>query len=301
MTELGNRLKEARLAKNMSLDDLQVATKIQKRYLIGIEEGNYSMMPGQFYVRAFIKQYAEAVGLQPEEIFEQYKSDIPSTINEDIPEKISRVQSRKNISSGNSKVFDILPKLLIALFVIGAAAALWYFYIQKDSNDSGIDTSDNKGNEEVKIEVSKDFAKDSDKKTKENETIEEDNSSKDEVTEETEVEPPKQEISVAESSGRKTVYELGNADKFELKVASTGETWVSIANEKGASFFQGTLTKGGNESQTFDFSNETEAVIKVGKSTETEIYINEEKIKFAIDPAQSVTQEITIRYLPSNE
>ncbi|MFL6517543.1 MAG: helix-turn-helix domain-containing protein, partial [Bacillus sp. (in: firmicutes)] len=56
MTELGNRLKEARLAKGLSLDDLQSMTKIQKRYLIGIEEGNYASMPGNFYVRAFIKQ-----------------------------------------------------------------------------------------------------------------------------------------------------------------------------------------------------------------------------------------------------
>ena len=64
MTELGARLKEARLAKGYSLEDLQEITKIQKRYLIGIEEGNYSIMPGSFYVRAFIKQYAEAVGLE---------------------------------------------------------------------------------------------------------------------------------------------------------------------------------------------------------------------------------------------
>ena len=61
MTELGKILKEAREAKGLSLDDLQQITKIQKRYLIGIEEGNYDMMPGKFYVRAFIKQYAEAV------------------------------------------------------------------------------------------------------------------------------------------------------------------------------------------------------------------------------------------------
>ena len=36
MTELGTILKEARIAKNLSLDDLQEITKIQKRYLIGI-------------------------------------------------------------------------------------------------------------------------------------------------------------------------------------------------------------------------------------------------------------------------
>ena len=53
MTELGTILKEARIAKNLSLDDLQEITKIQKRYLIGIEEGNYSLMPGKFYVTSF--------------------------------------------------------------------------------------------------------------------------------------------------------------------------------------------------------------------------------------------------------
>ena len=80
LTELGNRLKEARLVKGLSLDDLQEITKIQKRYLIGIEEGNFSSMPGKFYVRAFIKQYAEAVGLEPEEIFEKFNSEIPNTV-----------------------------------------------------------------------------------------------------------------------------------------------------------------------------------------------------------------------------
>ena len=77
LTELGAHLKEARLAKGYSLDDLQEITKIQKRYLIGIEEGNYSIMPGSFYVRAFIKQYAEAVGLDPEKLLDNYRSDIP--------------------------------------------------------------------------------------------------------------------------------------------------------------------------------------------------------------------------------
>lgn len=300
MTEIGRILKEARLAKGMSLDDLQTATKIQKRYLVGIEEGNYSMMPGQFYVRAFIKQYAEAVGLQSEELFEQYKSEIPSTINEDIPEKLSRVQSRKNIASGNSKVFDILPKILIAVFVIGAIAVLYYFISQKDSGDSTKEPIENNSNEQVSLAESENFTKDNDKDSGlTDDTDEEDTKNNDE----TEVVPEqiKQEITVLESSGKMTVYELKNADKFELKVVSTGETWVNIANGKGFSFFNGTLKKANNDSQTIDFSKETEAVLTIGRSTETEIYVNDEKLEFAIPPSQSVRQEITIRYLSTKE
>ncbi|EAF0272058.1 helix-turn-helix domain-containing protein, partial [Listeria monocytogenes] len=51
MTELGDKLKQARREKGLSLDDLQQITKIQKRYLVAIEEGNYAVMPGKFYAR----------------------------------------------------------------------------------------------------------------------------------------------------------------------------------------------------------------------------------------------------------
>ena len=83
LTELGARLKEARLARGYSLEDLQNITKIQKRYLIGIEEGNYAIMPGSFYVRAFIKQYAEAVGLDADEVLTEYRKDIPEVQKEE--------------------------------------------------------------------------------------------------------------------------------------------------------------------------------------------------------------------------
>lgn len=88
LTELGQRLRQERESKGLSLEDLQKLTKIQKRYLLGIEEGNYEVMPGKFYVRAFIKQYCEAIGLDTDAIFEEYKSDIPSTQTEDIPQEI---------------------------------------------------------------------------------------------------------------------------------------------------------------------------------------------------------------------
>lgn len=287
----------------MSLDDLQTVTKIQKRYLIGIEEGNYSMMPGKFYVRAFIKQYAEAVGIEPEEIFEQYKSEIPSTINEDIPEKLSRVQSRQNVSTGRSKVFDILPKILIAVFVIGALAVAYTFFQKSNDGENTKEPVDTSSKEPVKIEESDDFVKDNtekDKETSEDSTNKEKQVTEEETAEE-EIEAPKQEITATQSSGKTTVYELKNADRFELKVVSTGATWVNILNGKGTSFFSGTLKKGENESQVIDFSKEMEAVLVIGKSTETEIYVNDEKVEYAIPPTQSVTQNITIRYLPNNE
>jgi cytoskeletal protein RodZ len=301
VTELGNRLKEARLAKGLSLEDLQSITKIQKRYLIGIEEGNYSSMPGNFYVRAFVKQYAEALQLNPDEIFETYKNEIPATHNEDLPEQLSRVKTRKTVAEGSSKIFDIIPKVLIGVFIIGAAGVLYYFVV----NNVGDKANDliNNENEPVKFVRSQNLekAEDAEKdKTKENE--------KEEVTDEQQtveetpvVEAPKQELTPVQNSGKNSTYDLKNADKFVVKLVSTGQTWVNVKNSSGQSKFQGLLSTTGTPSTEVDLSGDTKAVIVVGRAVDTEIYVNDQKLEYAIAPTDVVQQNITIQFVPKNE
>jgi cytoskeletal protein RodZ len=299
VTELGNRLKEARLAKGLSLDDLQSMTKIQKRYLIGIEEGNYTSMPGNFYVRAFIKQYSEALSLNPDEIFETYKGEIPATLNEDLPQQLSRVKTHKTISESNSKIFDILPKVLIGVFVIGVASLLYYF-VYKNAGDN-TNESINRENEPVKIVKSENLEKEKEKeKEKENENNEEQANTEQEEEQTPVEETPKQEITAVQTSGRNSTYELKNADKFVVKLVSKGQTWVSIKNGKGKSFFQGTLKTGATESETQDLSKESMAVLRVGNAADTEIYVNDQKLEYAV-PATANVQNITIQYVLKNE
>ena len=82
MDEVGKKLREARIDKGYTIDDLQQITKIQKRYLIAIEEGNFDALPGDFYVRAFIKQYAETVGLDGQKLLDQYSDELPQSAYE---------------------------------------------------------------------------------------------------------------------------------------------------------------------------------------------------------------------------
>ncbi|MHC0037132.1 RodZ domain-containing protein [Pseudoneobacillus sp. C159] len=307
LTELGNRLKEAREAKGITLDELQNLTKIQKRYLLGIEEGNYKIMPGKFYIRAFIKQYAEAVDLNPEEIFDLYKEDVPSIVSTELPE-LSRVKTRKSIPEGNSKVLDLLPKVLIIVFLLGAAG-LAYYFLQKyagDQSNEQLETDsepvqyqvDNAGEKQKKEPDSEDKSNDV---VTDNPTPESPNSPDSNDPIEETPDTPSQEISVVSSSGYKTTYELKNTDRFELKLVSTGETWVNMKNGKGFSLFQGMLKKGGQESQTVDYSKESEAVLIIGRSIDTEIYVNDQKVEYAIAPGDEVRQDIVIRFVPTVE
>ncbi|EUJ31826.1 hypothetical protein MFLO_08472 [Listeria floridensis FSL S10-1187] len=159
MTELGDKLKAARREKGLSLDDLQQITKIQKRYLVAIEEGNYSVMPGKFYTRAFIKQYAEAVDVDSTQLFAEFESEVPESQQEVVDQEQSRAQKKAapltthsvgGQSSSRSRFFDILPKVLIAVFILFILFIIWYFVFAK-SNDGAVETQNNNSNQTVQV------------------------------------------------------------------------------------------------------------------------------------------------------
>jgi cytoskeletal protein RodZ len=82
MSELGARLKQARLAKGVHLRDIATATKISVVALEALERSDYSRLPGGIFSRAFVRAYALAVGIDPEVAvneflveFAQYEKD----------------------------------------------------------------------------------------------------------------------------------------------------------------------------------------------------------------------------------
>lgn len=289
MTELGNRLKETRESKRLSLDDLQEITKIQKRYLIGIEEGNYEMMPGKFYVRAFIKQYCEAVGLEPDEIFAQYKSDVPSTQTDELPE-LSRVKSRKTISTAPSKTMDMLPKIVGIIAVLGVAVLIYVFVSNAMNNSKDKTKESDQPSETIDFNESKDFTEE-----KEVKDPQEDISGKD--TENKVVEEEKkseQELTVVSSSGKNSTYELKNTDAFTLKLVATDEAWVGVTNSSGEYVYQATMTA--KETKELDVKDETVVVINLGRAQAVELYVNDEKVEYALSPTEVLSQKVTIQF-----
>ncbi|WP_054941025.1 helix-turn-helix domain-containing protein [Paenibacillus ihuae] len=114
MSELGRHLKEARLQKGMSLDDVQEVTKIRKKYLEAIEAGDYKVLPGSFYVRAFIKTYAEAVGVNPDELMEEH-GNVPAAPVDTTMETVIQKRSRRPETERNAKW---LPTVLMWTFPV---------------------------------------------------------------------------------------------------------------------------------------------------------------------------------------
>ncbi|WP_018752405.1 helix-turn-helix domain-containing protein [Paenibacillus sanguinis] len=103
MSDLGQQLREARLARGLSLDDVQEMTKIRKRYLEAIESGDYKVLPGSFYVRAFIKTYAETVGVDADELLAEHRQHVPDATPEATMEPVIQKRRSRQHSERNSK------------------------------------------------------------------------------------------------------------------------------------------------------------------------------------------------------
>lgn len=127
MSELGSKLREARIERGYTLNTLQQMTKIQKKYLQAIEEGNYEEMPGDFYVRAFIKQYADMVGLNGSDLLEEYEAELkenaeqaketqPQETPSDLPSRKERFGSDEK--SNLEILMGYAPLFLLVLAII---------------------------------------------------------------------------------------------------------------------------------------------------------------------------------------
>src|SRR5699024_4939686 len=97
--EIGGLLKEAREEKGYTLDNIQEKTKIQKRYLVAIEQGDCNALPGKFDARAFIREQAEAVEIDPEVDLAEFKEE--KEIPEEEPVKYTRIDRTDKIKETN--------------------------------------------------------------------------------------------------------------------------------------------------------------------------------------------------------
>ncbi|MBC1733438.1 helix-turn-helix domain-containing protein [Listeria seeligeri] len=300
MTELGDKLKQARREKGLSLDDLQQITKIQKRYLVAIEEGNYAVMPGKFYARAFIKQYAEAVGLDSATLFDEFESEVPETPQQEVVNnEPSRVQSKRNPmpaqSVGNqvnsrNRFFDILPKILIALFIVFILFIVWFFLLNKqDSSTEKVKTDTS--NPTVKVEDST-KSEDTTKDTAKKDTTEKDTTTKDKEATDTNKEDTKElEVTKGETSGNATTYTVKNTNKMKLSLSATGDSWIGVSDVSGNTIENVTLSSQNPSAEVDLGTNETVTVV-IGNAPVTTVKINDKQLELA---PTLVKQVLTIK------
>ncbi len=283
MGQLGAKLKRARLDLGLSLEELQQRTKIQKHYLEGIEAGDYSAIPGPFYVRAFIKRYAQTVGLDGDALLAEHKSELPQEPAAAAPaDHFARRTEPKRRSSGPMP--EAMPKILVALFIVFILLVIWYFYLLSTSGN-GVEPADEGGGVEYEAPV--------EQEQEQPDSVPEE--APEEETEEVEEEPVEPTVVLAMEgvSGETTTYGFTGPAEKTLNFTATGDSWVSVINEDGAELLSSARVFGAGETESVDVSDEESVFMRIGDYAMLAIELNGEPVPYE---QERKPQNIVIRF-----
>ncbi len=112
---VGEFLRRERELRHISLDDVAGRTKISRRYLEAIEESRYDRLPGETFVRGFIRSYAKSVGLDPDETMLVYNQACMA--REPPPPRVDRIPIEPQPGSTR----PLLWLLVTGLVIVGGA------------------------------------------------------------------------------------------------------------------------------------------------------------------------------------
>jgi Helix-turn-helix domain/RodZ C-terminal domain len=74
MFEIGSSLREARLRKSIEINDAERDTKIRGKYLRALETESFDVLPGQAYIKSFLRSYADYLDLDGHLFVDEYTS-----------------------------------------------------------------------------------------------------------------------------------------------------------------------------------------------------------------------------------
>jgi cytoskeleton protein RodZ len=123
MFEIGGSLREARLKRNLTPADVQKAIRIRDRYLQALEEERWELLPGDAYVKGFLRTYADYLGLDGNLYVDEYNNRFAHPEEQPllIPERFARRPNRRLGGTGLLR-----PLLAVgAIVAIVAAVAAW--------------------------------------------------------------------------------------------------------------------------------------------------------------------------------
>ena len=134
MESVGKLLSEARIAKGLSLEKVSEEVNIRLAYLEALENDEYSKLPEEVFIKGFIRNYGNFLGLNGPELVNLYKANKTGASVEDVESKDIRqvekvslnisLKQTRDIGSGTGGINLPKPKLPWKQISVGVVAVL---------------------------------------------------------------------------------------------------------------------------------------------------------------------------------
>lgn len=243
---IGQELQEARLEKGLSLDDIQQVTKIQKRYLQAIENGQFDQLPGPFYERAFVRQYANAVGLDADNFIKDHaietKDVAPDLAKAHVDaDNVTRAGMRQAVPTTADRTKSLMPKVLIGAAIILIIGIIWALV----ASFAGATRSEN-----TSSSVSVTSSSVSEKKASSAAKSSEDAAAKKAAQAKQAATKDTIKLGPSQVTGNTVKYpaiELPKDKVTEMTLAASADVWTQVTDMNGTVLYNGTLKSGANQ------------------------------------------------------
>lgn len=83
--DIGYRLRRAREARGLTVDEVADRIRIKKAYVTAMEQGQFDALPSSFYARSYLRTYAHFLGLDASAILREYREQTMEQENLDRP------------------------------------------------------------------------------------------------------------------------------------------------------------------------------------------------------------------------
>ena len=131
LKRIGNFIKEARLSRNQSIEELASILKIGAHQLEAIEEGHDEKLPEKVFVKAMVRRISQKLKLDTEFIMNEFKTERKEVKIEEIVEEVSK----KNHKSRQSKSLNSVGFGIFILIsgILGLIASSLIFNLFSDT------------------------------------------------------------------------------------------------------------------------------------------------------------------------
>jgi cytoskeleton protein RodZ len=107
----GSYLKHERELRGVPLEEISGATKIHIRFLQALEDNQFDELPGEVFIKGYIRSYADTIGSDVEEMLNIYEESVGNKSIENISDSVSQ----SNTSAKNFLGFALIGLIILAL------------------------------------------------------------------------------------------------------------------------------------------------------------------------------------------
>ena len=131
LKRIGNFIKDARISRNQSIEELASDLKIGSHQLQAIEEGNEDHLPEEVFIKAMVRRISEKLKVDTDFIMKEFKAERKEVNIEEIVQEVS-IKAKKNRSLKKNNSIQVFIFILIS-GILGLSASSLIFNLFSES------------------------------------------------------------------------------------------------------------------------------------------------------------------------